>query len=326
MCVLGVALTHPCMQSPQTITSVTFTSHTSSLLHAEVKGRKKTGACVVGELDPVAIVSTSGGHSFRIYACVPGAVVEVNRRLIDDPGLLADPSGAGHVRLLKPKGSRRYPATTRGVGEACSAFRAPDELLVPDLQGQGSKRSMQTEVVPQSRKQAKKTCWAYGKGMCKDSRCRFLHETAAEQIAARAARKADAARTTVNNSTASGSAADISAVSDVGVAHEVAPPCASCAGASVQTTCGPAVSDISGWAESLNLAASPPKSQASAAAAAANPIAPGTVDMAAALPIAARDPATTVVVSSSAAEYVRSRIEPSQAESAESENKRHEET
>ena len=109
------------------MTKITFSQHTSNLLQAEIKGKKKEGASLVRERDPIATVHTSGGHNFTLYACVAGAVFEVNRRLVDEPGLLSNNDGSSYVCVLRPKSSRRHPASATDVGVACATFKTPDE-------------------------------------------------------------------------------------------------------------------------------------------------------------------------------------------------------
>jgi hypothetical protein len=190
LCVLGVAKSHPQIQSPNEVTHVSFSSSTCSLLHTEPAGKKKIGACRVRPGDEIATVRTSDGGSFRIFACMAGAVIEINRRLVDEPGLLM--RAAGYLCVLQPQGSRQYPANTTAVISSCAAFRSPDEIA--QVQGKRTAGGAVAGCAPMSKKQAKKTCWEFSKGTCKlGAGCRFLHETAADQIAARAARKAAAA-------------------------------------------------------------------------------------------------------------------------------------
>eukprot|EP00965_Chrysotila_dentata_P214733 6188352-Pleurochrysis_carterae.AAC.2 len=101
LCLLGISPDHPKLQPPLKVTSVAFRDHDSkNLLTNDVHGKKKAGAvfllprdmiCQVGisqakeEHKACFRVTVSDGSTFVVYACVRGSVIEINRRLLDNP-------------------------------------------------------------------------------------------------------------------------------------------------------------------------------------------------------------------------------------------------
>jgi glycine cleavage system H lipoate-binding protein len=93
-----------------TVTRVEFVNvsaprgHGGSLTAMTVTGKRKKGALFVEADTVLAVVHTAGGAAFPVRAGVRGMVLEVNKRLLEEPGLVASaPAGAGYVAVLDVK-------------------------------------------------------------------------------------------------------------------------------------------------------------------------------------------------------------------------------
>ena len=198
--VLGISRSHPLIQPPWRVTDVAFRSHDSkNLLKAEVTGKKKSGAHFMSEHDMIATVTVSDDaqeppatQTFKLYSCIRGSVIEVNRRLIGEPGLLgAEPDGAGFLCVMLPKIDEK-----KAIGEALLAFDAEGVL---GKTGANEKRRLEGKSVrTHSNKKQKRECWDFFKrGKCKwGDECRYSHQSPEEQIAERKAKAAAAAAVT----------------------------------------------------------------------------------------------------------------------------------
>lgn len=106
ICLLGLAPSHPLLApGAARITGVAFRDHDAkNLLANEVRGKRKSGAVFVLPRDLVASVTTeAGGDPLPLWACVRANVIEVNRRLIEEPELLGSAGGRGWLAVLMPK-------------------------------------------------------------------------------------------------------------------------------------------------------------------------------------------------------------------------------
>ena len=98
ICLLGLAPSHPLLApGAARITGVAFRDHDAkNLLANGVRGKRKSGAVFVLPRDLVAPVTTeAGGDPLPLWACVRANVIEVNRRLIEEPELLGSAGGRG---------------------------------------------------------------------------------------------------------------------------------------------------------------------------------------------------------------------------------------
>jgi len=171
ICVLGVDPTHPQLQPPNQIASIVYRDHAGkSLLHTEVRGKKKTGASFVAPNEKIAVVTLSDGSSFSLFACVRGNVIEINSRLVDNPQLLTDVHGAGYFAVLLPKADEKGT-----IGQACLDFDREHPLG----ESGNAKRRLEGKAVRSARKKAKplRVCWDFQRsGSCKfGDKCRFAH-------------------------------------------------------------------------------------------------------------------------------------------------------
>jgi len=107
------------MQPPRVVKNVAFRTHDSkNLMEAEVSGKKKGGAIFMSPRDMICTVTMDDDSSFRVYACVRGSVIEINKRLVDEPDLLgSDPLGGGYIAVMLPRISEKG-----SIGQACVEF------------------------------------------------------------------------------------------------------------------------------------------------------------------------------------------------------------
>lgn len=70
----------------------------------QARGRKKRGAHLVLPGDTLCEIAVSDGSTFTTLGCMRGSVVEVNKRLIEQPELLGKPEG--YVAVLVPKAEK----------------------------------------------------------------------------------------------------------------------------------------------------------------------------------------------------------------------------
>ena len=172
ICLLGLARTHAALQPGVRVTRVAFRDHDGkNLLATDVRGKRKNGAIFFNPRDMVCELGTSDGATHTLYACVRARVIEINRRLVDDPSLLADAHLGGYVAVLMPKIDEK-----RSIGEACMEF---DHASPLDAPSGNLKRRQENEARWGGGKRPRggKICWEFErKGTCKfGSKCRFVH-------------------------------------------------------------------------------------------------------------------------------------------------------
>jgi len=145
--------------------------------------------------DMICDVTVSDGSTFRLYACVRGSIIEINRRLIDEPQLLSsDPLGQGYVAVLLPKLAEKA-----AIGRACVEFDTEAPLAQASS---NEKRRLEGKTVRTNNKDAKRAkkwedrspCWDYQKkGACKfGDNCRFAHPGSGRDGARLAAARGEA--------------------------------------------------------------------------------------------------------------------------------------
>jgi len=179
LCLLGISPDHPKLQPPLKVTSVAFRDHDSkNLLTNDVHGKKKAGAVFLLPRDMICQVTVSDGSTFVVYACVRGSVIEINRRLLDNPELLGSPSGAGYLLVLAPKLDEK-----RTIGQACLDFDRETPLTEPS--GNAKRKAEGKRVRTSSKRQReRKPCWAFQRGNCHyGDQCRFEHGMASPAAA-----------------------------------------------------------------------------------------------------------------------------------------------
>ena len=200
LCVIGVAPSHPMLQSPLRVKAVSFRSHDGKKLgEIKVSGKHKTGAHWLNPRDLICTLTATDGSEAILYACIRGSVIEANTRLVDHPELLGTPEG--YVAVIQPKAGEK-----KSISEACLEFDAATPLSQPsnrfstNLEKMKRKLEGKIEDIEQedvggdggggggagssgggaSNKKTRiitKPCWDFERsGKCKfGANCRFLH-------------------------------------------------------------------------------------------------------------------------------------------------------
>lgn len=101
ICLIGLAKTHPVMS--KTITQVNFNIGNVDRSQNSVKGKSKKGGMILQELTTLCKIRCSDGSEYGIVSCVQGKLVEVNKRLVEDPSLIK--TDGGYIAVILPKSS-----------------------------------------------------------------------------------------------------------------------------------------------------------------------------------------------------------------------------
>jgi len=182
LCVLGVSPDHPALQPPNRILSVEFRAHDAkNLMQAEVSGKKKGGAVFMSPRDMICTVNVSDGSSFKLFACVRGSIIEINKRLVEEPELLtSDPQGSGYVAILQPKLAEKG-----AIGQACMEFdkEAPFAQASSNEKRRLEGKQVRTNNNKKGRLAEKRACWDFEKkGSCKyGDKCRYGHPSGEQE-------------------------------------------------------------------------------------------------------------------------------------------------
>lgn len=103
LCVIGMALTHVALQAEGGVTSVDFNVGKSDRSEFKVTGKRKKNA---QHFQPNSILCNvySGDSPYIVRCCVKGSLLEVNTRLIQNPGLLNTSADRdGYIAIVMPK-------------------------------------------------------------------------------------------------------------------------------------------------------------------------------------------------------------------------------
>lgn len=105
--VITLAPTHDLLRLKKTVSRVDFESkernHRVSRLENQVSGKHKRGAQKVQKHSVLCSVECTDGSAYKVRACVSGKIVEINRRLLTEPGLLTSkPWSDGFVAIIQP--------------------------------------------------------------------------------------------------------------------------------------------------------------------------------------------------------------------------------
>ncbi|KAJ6637515.1 Protein Abitram [Pseudolycoriella hygida] len=100
VCLVGLAPSH--IAFAKGIQSVDFNIGNIDRRQNHCSGKSKKGAMNLQPSSAVAIVTCTDGTQYKIVACVTGKLIEVNERLMKNPGLLAK-EGDGYVAICLPK-------------------------------------------------------------------------------------------------------------------------------------------------------------------------------------------------------------------------------
>jgi len=103
-CVVGMADTHPIVREGKTVTQINFKPAKLDHLSMQVKGKTKKGGHWMQEAMKLCDVTCADGSMYSFFACVKGHLIEVNKRLADDPTLLQRKARKeGYIAIIKPK-------------------------------------------------------------------------------------------------------------------------------------------------------------------------------------------------------------------------------
>lgn len=112
ICVITLAPSHPILVNKKKIVKINFQISTKvDRLSNKVSGKGKHGAQKLQPSSPIFFVECSDGSNYSICSCVPGKLVEINEKLIDNPNLLVEcPSDKGYIAVVLPPiaASERY--------------------------------------------------------------------------------------------------------------------------------------------------------------------------------------------------------------------------
>ncbi|CAI5717459.1 unnamed protein product [Peronospora destructor] len=99
LCVVGVAESHPVMQ--EELVSVEFSRN---VLENHVTGKKKKGGCFMLPNTMICVLKCKSGRDFKLYSCIRGSLIEVNKRLQTEPELLKQKHQSdGYLIIIQPK-------------------------------------------------------------------------------------------------------------------------------------------------------------------------------------------------------------------------------
>ncbi|CAN0004652.1 unnamed protein product [Ascophyllum nodosum] len=109
--VVQLAPTHPAASGGERIVAVDFDAGGCNIQQSEiVKGKKKKGAMQLQSSTVLCSITTNSGKQYKVCTGIGGELMQANRALLDDPGLLSeDPLGRGWLAIvrLKPRDLRR---------------------------------------------------------------------------------------------------------------------------------------------------------------------------------------------------------------------------
>ncbi|KAJ0026116.1 hypothetical protein Pint_09330 [Pistacia integerrima] len=106
LCVIGLAPTHVAFKDEGGITAVDFNVGKSDRSNFKVTGKRKKNAQHFESNTALCKVCTNN-ESYIVRCCVKGSLLEVNDRLIKQPGLLnSSADREGYIAIIMPKTSR----------------------------------------------------------------------------------------------------------------------------------------------------------------------------------------------------------------------------
>jgi hypothetical protein len=109
LCVIGIASTHAALNNGSPITRVTYRSSGSGVNMTDIKmsGKKKAGSLKVRANTVLCDVVLENGMSYEVVAGIDGALIEANKRIVENPTLLFnDPRYRGYIGIIQQKKDR----------------------------------------------------------------------------------------------------------------------------------------------------------------------------------------------------------------------------
>lgn len=104
VCLLSLAPTHSIVSSRLSIESISFqVSEGLNRLDNKVTGKLKHGAQKVKPTSPLLVVTLADGSSKVARCAISGKLLEVNRRLVEEPDLMVSaPNDVGYMAIILP--------------------------------------------------------------------------------------------------------------------------------------------------------------------------------------------------------------------------------
>lgn len=104
LCLITIAPTHPILSEGLKIESINFESGSKqNRLNNKVSGKFKRGGQKLKQKSVLCVIKTVDGREHVIYSCVTGTLVEINKRLLENPNLLRDkPWSEGYIGIILP--------------------------------------------------------------------------------------------------------------------------------------------------------------------------------------------------------------------------------
>lgn len=122
--IITIAPSHPILAKNLTVMSVHFDSTgNENRLCNKVSGKFKKGGQRLKKESVLCTVKCSDECEYTLYSCIPGTLVEVNQRLIENPSLLTEkPWSDGYIGIILPPfiSSRRNFAENTATKNKCN--------------------------------------------------------------------------------------------------------------------------------------------------------------------------------------------------------------
>lgn len=101
--IVTIAPTHDILRLKKNVTKIDFGADKINRLENKVKGKWKKGGQKVQNQSVLCSIECDDGSIYKISACITGKIIEINRQLIEEPGLLArKPWSDGFIAILLP--------------------------------------------------------------------------------------------------------------------------------------------------------------------------------------------------------------------------------
>ena len=104
LCIIGLAASHSIPRLGKQVASINYNVGKVDRLQNQVQGKRKKGGIWMEVSSPLCEIKCTDGSEFLVLACVRGHLIEINRRLVDDPSLLSSPekvrSGSPSIKCV----------------------------------------------------------------------------------------------------------------------------------------------------------------------------------------------------------------------------------
>lgn len=100
VCLVGLSPNHIAIKKG--IAEITFDIGNLDRSTNQVTGKGKKGGMLLQPDSALAIITCTDNTKYKIFACIPGKLLEVNTRLIKNPDLIGT-EGNGYIGIMLPK-------------------------------------------------------------------------------------------------------------------------------------------------------------------------------------------------------------------------------